>query len=186
MIRFLLCPGRVTSRNDGQVHYVSSQDLARLYGVNPAECDVSRQAMSADHGLIELHPRSDGDYSLDGDLWYSDRALAKQAALDVSQDMTRWTDLMGLLQPRTEAPPWHRCTECSGDARDRAGGRVVGGKLLCELHAGRAEWPEPTVASIQEMLDRAERNVVAHRVEPLQRQTPPPHPILDSLHDEGL
>lgn len=31
--RYLLVPGLVTSRTDGQVHHVGASDLARLYGL---------------------------------------------------------------------------------------------------------------------------------------------------------
>lgn len=35
---YLLCPGWVTSRADGQDHHVGADDLARLYGVPMSEC----------------------------------------------------------------------------------------------------------------------------------------------------
>lgn len=36
--RYVLCPGPVTSRNDGQRHYVGAEALRRLYGVAARDC----------------------------------------------------------------------------------------------------------------------------------------------------
>lgn len=69
-VKYLLCPGHVQSKTDRQYHYVDARDLARLYGVRMDECDVrperafSRFGWRPDPGLIELHPRWDGDYRL--------------------------------------------------------------------------------------------------------------------------
>lgn len=41
MKRFVLVPGYVTSKNDGELHYVSVHALARLYGLNIEDCTVS-------------------------------------------------------------------------------------------------------------------------------------------------
>ena len=76
--RYLLCPGWVTSRTDGDRHYVGASQLAMLYGVSMAECMVlpdpssfenaMRRSLLLDrmvHGeLIPLSPRKDGDYKL--------------------------------------------------------------------------------------------------------------------------
>lgn len=77
--RYLLCPGPVRSRTDGQVHHVSAAQLARLYRVpmdecvtlprpgNPCATDLILSLMerSGPGGdLIRLHPRFDGDYRL--------------------------------------------------------------------------------------------------------------------------
>lgn len=69
-VRYLLCPGHVVSKADRQYHYVGARDLARLYGVRMDQCEVRPERMMArfgwrpQAGLIELHPRYDGDYSL--------------------------------------------------------------------------------------------------------------------------
>ena len=69
-VRYLLCPGIVMSRNDGKYHYVSASDLAHLYGIQISQCKVRPGQMIArfgwrpQSGVIELHPRYDGDYSL--------------------------------------------------------------------------------------------------------------------------
>lgn len=68
--RYLLCPGHVMSKTDGQYHYVGAHDLAQLYGVQMDQCEVRPERMMARFGwrptagVIELHPRYDGNYSL--------------------------------------------------------------------------------------------------------------------------
>lgn len=67
--KYAVCPDWVTSRSDGERHYVDAQALVSLYGVNPSECVVAapsreRSRQQQFHGLIELRPRSDGNYKL--------------------------------------------------------------------------------------------------------------------------
>lgn len=77
--RYLLCPGSVISRTDGDRHHITAVQLARLYGVSMDDCIVLSSDWSgpsgerrrnelrarADSGdLIALHPRYDGNYSL--------------------------------------------------------------------------------------------------------------------------
>lgn len=77
MKKYLLCPGYVTSRTDGDQHYITAEQLARLYRVNPSECEVLTKAevrretvtmtearRRRQAGLIKLGPRDDGDYRL--------------------------------------------------------------------------------------------------------------------------
>lgn len=65
MIKYLLHPGQVRSRNDGDWHYISAGKIADLYGVKIEECRIydSRRAHE-DCGLIQLYPRYDGEYKL--------------------------------------------------------------------------------------------------------------------------
>lgn len=69
---YVLCPGTVTSRHDGQEHYISARQLARLYGVRSALCvvllpdDVEQNVLRGydnPETLVFLHPRQDGLYS---------------------------------------------------------------------------------------------------------------------------
>jgi len=74
--RYLLCPGDVRSRPDGQVHYVPAMVLARLYGVQLSDCvilpgtrtpaDRSMRsawlARAAAGEIVPLLPREDADY----------------------------------------------------------------------------------------------------------------------------
>ena len=69
--RFVLHPGDVISRTDGQRHYVGVLQLSKLYGVPMANCviypgrdDPRRLYWRDPVGAIHLHPRYDGDYSL--------------------------------------------------------------------------------------------------------------------------
>lgn len=78
--RYLLCPGSVRSRMDGQWRYFGARDLARLYGVAMSDCLVlprhdepmlgggilrAELLAQADRGqLIALWPRTDGHYRL--------------------------------------------------------------------------------------------------------------------------
>ena len=66
--RFAVYPGHVTSKNDGQEHFIGFSDLCRLYGVPHAECiDMSQpknlQGFDAAR-LTALRPRYDGNYTL--------------------------------------------------------------------------------------------------------------------------
>lgn len=82
--RYLLCPGPVRSRTDGQWHHVGAGRLAELYGVRLSDCLVLPEFDGLNPGgersrrhddlraraqrgeLIKLGPRSNGDYSLPG------------------------------------------------------------------------------------------------------------------------
>lgn len=75
MIRYVVIPGYIISRQDSQRHYVTALDLIRLYLVDPRECRVFRPDISwsvvrhqheaeACRGLIRLVPKRDGDYTL--------------------------------------------------------------------------------------------------------------------------
>jgi hypothetical protein len=68
---YVLFPGEVTSRTDGQEHYITAPELARLYGVEYAKCKVVyRYEESSIRGYrkqpndVELYPRYDGNYKL--------------------------------------------------------------------------------------------------------------------------
>ncbi len=75
MKKYLLCPGPVTSKIDGDRHHISASDLARLYGVQMSECVVRSESListrgrglNENNGLIELWPRYDGNYKLPKD-----------------------------------------------------------------------------------------------------------------------
>lgn len=60
--KYLVIPGRVRSKKDGEVHYVGPWALMRLYGVNPRECVIMRPGLG--EGLVRLAPRADGVYRL--------------------------------------------------------------------------------------------------------------------------
>lgn len=71
-IKYVVCPGFVISKNDGQSRLISFQQLVRLYKINPAECveyplrDFGCQNTIDKRypSLQRLYPNYDGDYSL--------------------------------------------------------------------------------------------------------------------------
>jgi hypothetical protein len=64
--RYLVCPGYVRSRHDGDLHYVGARELIQLYGVDPADCLIQGQLIdpTVATGLKRLIPRFSGDYRL--------------------------------------------------------------------------------------------------------------------------
>jgi hypothetical protein len=72
-LKYSLHPGYVTSKKDGDRHFISATELAMCYGVSLAEClvvhwgvfppDRSRLLeLAGAMKLIPLHPRYNGDY----------------------------------------------------------------------------------------------------------------------------
>lgn len=63
-MRYVLHPGYVTSKNDGQEHFIGGPRLARLYGVDIRECvfgDVPEY--QEQDGDVHLHPDYHGNYT---------------------------------------------------------------------------------------------------------------------------
>ena len=56
MIQVLLCPGYVTSKNDGDEHYITAGQLKKLYRLDPNKHIISK------HRGIPLYPLYHGDY----------------------------------------------------------------------------------------------------------------------------
>lgn len=68
MIKYLVMPGNMPSKNDGDIHYISAQKLISLYGVNKNECVIAGERSSSyNNKLIILSPRYDGDYTLENE-----------------------------------------------------------------------------------------------------------------------
>jgi len=67
-VKYLLCPGTVRSRTDGQIHQVGAKQLVLLYGVSRQECRIRPDPVPRDWvepvELIRLEPRYNGDYTL--------------------------------------------------------------------------------------------------------------------------
>lgn len=65
-VLYAIYPGYVTSKNDGQEHYIGARQLMVLYGVPFHECVIVETAWNARHAtnLIPLYPRYDGNYSV--------------------------------------------------------------------------------------------------------------------------
>ena len=69
--KYVLHPGHITNKNDGQSHYVSAARLADLYGVSLRDCiSASTPEYMADHreylSATHLYPRYSGNYQLPG------------------------------------------------------------------------------------------------------------------------
>lgn len=68
--KYVVYPGFVQSRHDGDVHYITARQLMHLYGVRLSDCVVAQSdtdLLGRDFtGLIPLRPRYDGDYRLNG------------------------------------------------------------------------------------------------------------------------
>lgn len=73
--KYVLCPGMVTSKTDGQRHYIGPHALAQLYGVDMKECEIYEPAPwwprsyhqiaeERHKGLPRLSTRYDGNYTI--------------------------------------------------------------------------------------------------------------------------
>lgn len=74
--KYVLCPRYIVSSKDEDRWYISANKLVRLYGVRPIDCVVveggillpeNRYYLKEYSSLKWLHPRQDGNYSLEGD-----------------------------------------------------------------------------------------------------------------------
>jgi len=63
MIKYILHPGELKSKNDGDIHFISFKQLVRLYNLNPTECVAfDRFPYIELKDAMHLYPRYDGDY----------------------------------------------------------------------------------------------------------------------------
>lgn len=65
--KYLVIPGPVLSKNDGDRHHIGAARLMQLYGVSPRECVIApedRRGWQPPSHLIQLRPRYDGNYDL--------------------------------------------------------------------------------------------------------------------------
>jgi hypothetical protein len=64
MIRYVLHPGYVISKTDGDDHYIDGPTLARLYQVDFRLCVIANKpGFRSMHEDINLYPRHDGEYN---------------------------------------------------------------------------------------------------------------------------
>lgn len=67
MLKYLVCPGYTHSKNDGELHFISGQELIRLYKVNPRECVIRYDTdppFGFEKNLRILRPSYSGNYDL--------------------------------------------------------------------------------------------------------------------------
>lgn len=68
MKKYIVEPGPITSKNDGDIHHISAGRLMELYGVKPSECVIYRDRsdlLGLRGTFLILTPRFDGDYRLE-------------------------------------------------------------------------------------------------------------------------
>lgn len=69
--RYIVHPGWITSRADGDRHFIRAGQLIRLYGISINECLVCAHCqgrkmlpcMASTPGYVDLWPRYSGDYT---------------------------------------------------------------------------------------------------------------------------
>lgn len=72
MIKYVCIGGYITSRTDGQRHFISAHELPALYSVYPYECYFAENDQSPIlqglrlEDLTILRPRSNGHYDIPG------------------------------------------------------------------------------------------------------------------------
>lgn len=65
--KYIVVPGYVRSKTDGQDHYISAHQLISLYGVNPEDCIVVTGAGAnsvTSFDKIVLKPNCEGNYKI--------------------------------------------------------------------------------------------------------------------------
>ena len=63
--KFIVKPGEVISKNDGERHHVSFDQLVNLYDVRRSDCfDSTNMRVNLNNNSIILRPSYDGEYSL--------------------------------------------------------------------------------------------------------------------------
>ena len=62
-MRYILFPGWIISRTDGDRHYIDADRLAKLYGLKLGQdCSIIGFDFKSEDDDVHLHPRYDGDY----------------------------------------------------------------------------------------------------------------------------
>ncbi len=62
--KYILHPGKVQSRNDGDIHFICAEKLAELYKVDFRDCIVFNEHKTYDSKMIHLYPKYNGKYYL--------------------------------------------------------------------------------------------------------------------------
>lgn len=66
--KYIIAPGKIISRSDGDEHYIGASQLMDLYKIEPYECIIvdnpdSVRMLNWDDYIV-LRPRTDGNYNL--------------------------------------------------------------------------------------------------------------------------
>lgn len=71
MIKYVVYPGYIRSKTDGDTHFIGGDTLIQLYKLPPNECLIHYDLMNPPRRssfcekLISLYPRYDGNYTLE-------------------------------------------------------------------------------------------------------------------------
>ena len=111
---------------------------------------IPEAAIRAASGLLHLESHHADDERAGADAqrggwaqmtepYYSDDALAKQAALAALPEgaVAPFSMLLGICEPRVKPTDAERCNCCGLDARDSEGGEAIDGKRWCFICIGR-------------------------------------------------
>ncbi|HBF5466436.1 TPA: hypothetical protein STY79_002982 [Clostridioides difficile] len=67
-IKYVVDEGYITSKSDGEEHFINFRDLIKLYGVSPRECIRAKDYYEREgldlKDIKFLYPRNDGKYKL--------------------------------------------------------------------------------------------------------------------------
>ncbi len=68
-MKYIVHPGPMRSKSDGQWHYIGYGDLIRLYDVRPKDCILATKAvlrsLRKSDDVIHLYPRYDENYEIE-------------------------------------------------------------------------------------------------------------------------
>lgn len=82
-VLYILHPGMVRSRNDGDLHYIDAASLAQLYGVQLRDCVVHlyneplRLRGLDQEDLVHLYPRNDVSCKLERPTMNTEKGFVK-------------------------------------------------------------------------------------------------------------
>lgn len=67
--KYIICPGKVMSKNDQQIHYINSDSLVHLYNVNKEDCIIANEynyhfLKEKYKNAILLFPKYSGNYKI--------------------------------------------------------------------------------------------------------------------------
>lgn len=67
--KYMLHPGYVISKNDGEMHFIDADHLRKLYGVRADQCvKCEFHGQELDKNYIHLFPRHHGDYTIEEEI----------------------------------------------------------------------------------------------------------------------
>jgi len=64
MVRYILHPGKVISRTDGDWHFIGFGELVRLYRLDQQKCIDGTTLINTRSDDVHLYPMESGNYSL--------------------------------------------------------------------------------------------------------------------------